>query len=224
MPGRTDNEIKNVWNTYLKKRLSTFNNSADSNGEDSRQETSLTSSSSSYSSPHPITACSGLTGYTEKDDGNKEEQEDVPGRTTCPPDNSLCSLSHGSDGSNVSDEIGGMDKDGLEKVDPFSGFTEEVNKPEAASGSDLLEIPFEFDADFWNMLDNLGTYPLQATETGQLLEVDAYRDTKSGGREISNETAENDKWLQYLESELGLVEPAVTEDDNSKHPRTHLNH
>ncbi|KAE8704272.1 MYB330 protein [Hibiscus syriacus] len=111
LAGRTDNEIKNVWNTHLKKRL------APKNGKTPQNDESKESSSS----------CSCVT-------------------------------------------------------------SEEVNKAEISDT--VFDIPLESDSDFWDMLDSLGSFKPDEIQS-------------NGVEEYSKET-ENNKWLRYLEIELGL--------------------
>ncbi|PKU70207.1 myb-related protein Zm1-like [Dendrobium catenatum] len=65
LPGRTDNEIKNVWNTHLKKRIK---------HQDYTAQSSMTNKSWSEVNP-PSSASSGITSFTEGDELSLEKIE-----------------------------------------------------------------------------------------------------------------------------------------------------
>ncbi|KAK4753111.1 hypothetical protein SAY87_021909 [Trapa incisa] len=178
--------------------------------EESKWESSLASSFSSYSSPSsPIVGT---------DPEYKEERNDKT--DLAEPKNKLPgSCSQGSDLSNISCEFGGSVKGFQEKADPIKCFvsSEEVNKPDATIECDILKIPFEFDIDFWNMLENLpGPTALKDAGINRILEVDPYRNVHEGGQGMDGGT-QNQKWLRYLENELGLVESPAGEDAMMNH-------
>ncbi|KAJ9164476.1 hypothetical protein P3X46_024050 [Hevea brasiliensis] len=222
-PGRTDNEIKNVWNTHLKKRLA-FKVPHSSGGE-LKESSSISSSSSST-----IMSGGKRNMAIELDDQWKHVSvtkrtrvlEDIQDlhmevtrdefRTTNKeaqelPSSSSSSSSDNSNVTNYSQVDVSLPDDQMGSLFNFSGAyvrntLEEVSKPEIQDIA-AVEIPSESDLDFWNMLD--GLYSLQTNEEVQLHNVETNKNS-SLGVEYNGEV-ENRKWLRYLENELGL-EPA----------------
>ncbi|KAL4272966.1 hypothetical protein GQ457_13G000950 [Hibiscus cannabinus] len=172
--GRTDNEIKNVWNTHLKKRLGPKNGNIPQNDESSSPCSSVTFVSSPKDLPTSSinSSNSNITNSSQVDASNTENH-----------------------GSPPFDVIG---------VYGANNTSEEVNKPEISDTA--FDIPLESDSDFWDMLDSLGSFqPDEIQSNG-----DEGNQRSNFGEENSKE-AENNKWLQYLEMELGLE---VTRNEN----------
>ncbi|KAG7590686.1 Myb domain [Arabidopsis suecica] len=128
LPGRTDNEIKNVWHTHLKKRLVQSSGTAD----------------------EPASPCSSGSVSRGKDD--KSQVEDYLNRENNQESSSRNELSTSlsSGGSNQQDDLK-IDDLTFEYIgeaySEFNDIIQEVDKP------DLLEIPFDSDPDIWSFLD-----------------------------------------------------------------------
>ena len=199
MPGRTDNEIKNVWNTHLKKRLSPTTKVILDDFGDEPKESSSTTSSSSFSSSSSLVS-SNQTQNIETEQLNKTNSINNNNNLFCLKPKATSSLSTNTSNSNSS------------WPQNHSDFGEEVEKnkenqqleleleSESQSNTMEIEIPLEFDKDFWNMLD-LDIDLFESNEVDQ-----NYCQGSNFGAQ-KNQDFENHMWFKYLENELGLNRP-----------------
>lgn len=184
-PGRTDNEIKNVWNTHLKKRSVSV--------KDDHATSCETKESSSLIFPSPSNNSSTTTGEKQINNHNNV----ITGQPSC-SSSSISSINSSSSSSSYDDSSSRPRRSGNELLG--SQIVDADDQVEVIEE----EVPLECDNDFWDMLDSLEFE----------LEEEAAAD-QSDINNINNIEAECNKWMRCLENELAPWSTSSTANKNN---------
>ncbi|EHA8589101.1 putative Myb-related protein [Cocos nucifera] len=221
LPGRTDNEIKNVWNTHLKKRLAPKGPKSDPSTNKTKDPPSSPSNSNNISCDN---------------DGNIKIDEDIKQPNFEPPEpleenNSFdmeyccqysvnimselfmeldqCMLIEGFDYPSGNDRRDSSSISSLESPITSCDFQEKsVHQPLQDDGKDInqdylnqLEPEIPIHAEIWSMADD--DFCFLTPEVGPVVEGGAHDNSISSEGDSTREV--DDKgWVAYLEKELDL--------------------
>ncbi|XP_021748461.1 transcription factor MYB13-like [Chenopodium quinoa] len=183
-PGRTDNEIKNVWNTHLKKRLKEKRSSNDS--------PISCNASSSTNTPNEITIDGSDNQHcykqvlTQQTITNNDTIEYSSSSSTSSNSQASCSSDH--------QMIENVEHPNKDETSACVGKNIENNN----SLDELFEIPYEPNLDLWDLLhgDN-NEVQFKDVDTPIIYENDNKNENVKQGDGSW-------WWLVYLENELGL--------------------
>ncbi|KAL2893487.1 Transcription factor MYB58 [Bienertia sinuspersici] len=190
-PGRTDNEIKNVWNTHLKKRLKTKG----CHGKSTELKCSTLSTNESTSNE------------VVDENMNLNCPEEVPMYQTVTNNNDNIEYSSSSSTSTYNSQPSFSNH--LMIVDQTLNPSENVgdhNKDETSACTDknsenlldeLIEIPFEPNLDLWDLLHGDSEVQVKEDVNTPIFENDKKNENTMQG-------SGSWWWLVYLENELGL--------------------
>lgn len=216
-----------MWNTYLKKKLI---NTSEAVGHGHQTETSKDSSTSYSASPSPSSSSCISYGDLNLDKGGPgedqdqdQDQEGQESNTFDPSPTTVSPSSTGQHKSNVDGAKLSVNTNANANDDDSPLQTSSVTKEITTGGDEIIEIPFplESDAGIWSMFDESfdpkgeSNFVAQSPESYEVLPRSSLRE----GHE--EEELEYQKWLRYLENELGLLggtdsDPALKGEDQQQ--------
>ncbi|KAJ4976641.1 hypothetical protein NE237_001747 [Protea cynaroides] len=207
LPGRTDNEIKNVWNTHLKKRVAL--NGQNPSGNEQKEVSVTTCSSSSISSmsvtsesnDHNLSVSENPTEAMEKKHDSPVEEvpiqwndfldvfDDLEKKEKLLRSSSSCSISSTLHSNQIEEQTSAP-------ADSLMDVVKQDNPEEI-----LDDIPYELNLDLWDMLEDDISFSTSISGV-QMFGINEVHQHPN----IVEENLESMSWVTNLENELGLQE------------------